>query len=501
MHRDDLAWTEVARERIEGADFEGRLKAMVALIGCDAAADLFLPRSRILYADVQIDPDSATRQELLRALDEHVPHQMGEMDLDWEVTGRGTVRIAAIALETLKEALDLASAAGIHVGKFSSLADPADFPRSPDFCGRGANVPLSSLIESASPGKARKMPYAALANGWTNLLGASGHRFPRIRRTGAAVAVALVGVLGISGLLWTVLAPDSKTRERAQEEWSEGGPASGTSLAEPALAARGRESMGMAGDLLRPRPPDVHADSRQLSDLWRRSELQAPGDDAGIAVASLSPALIPAQPHVQPPQQAGRGTPEGLDAASDLLRQRPSVVQVDALELSDLWRRSGLQAPGDDAGTPVASLSPALIPAQPHVQPPQQAGRGTPEGLDTASDLLRQRPSVVQVDAQRLSDLWRRTELRVHADDVGFVVASLPTSLALTQPHAPPRPQAGQDAPESLDTANDLLRQRPPVAHVDSQRLVGLVEIGAGFRCTPRATSASSWRPCRLRWP
>ena len=58
MYRDGHAWTELAKERIEGADFKKRMKAMAALIENDAAADLFFPRSQILYADVQIDPDS-----------------------------------------------------------------------------------------------------------------------------------------------------------------------------------------------------------------------------------------------------------------------------------------------------------------------------------------------------------------------------------------------------------------------------------------------------------
>ena len=478
MHRDDLAWTEVAKERIGGADFEKRLNAMVALIGNDAAADLFFPRNQIVYADVQIDPDSATRQELERALDEHMPHQIGEMDLDWEVTGQGTVRVAAIALETLKAALDLASAGGIRIGKFSSLADPADFPRSPNFCGRGANVPLHSLIESASPGKARKLPFAELGNGWRKLLGASGHRFPQFRRTGAAVAVALIGVLGISGLLWSALAPESKTREQSLEDWSEGVLASGRPLAEPAFAARALESMGTADDLLRSRPPVIHADSRQLSDLWSRSGLQAPGDDAGTAVASLSTTLALTQPHVLPPPQGGHDAPEGLDTANDLLQLRPPIVHADPQRLSDLWRQSELQAPADDSDTTVADLPTILALAQPHVPFHPQAGNVTPESLGIANEFLRQRPSVVLVDAQQLSDLWRRSELQVPADDVGIAVASLPTTSTLVRPHAPSLPQAGNDAPESLDTANELLRQRSPVVLVDAQQLSDLWSRG-----------------------
>ena len=474
MHRDDLAWTEVAKERIEGADFEERLNAMVALIGTDAAADLLFPRSQIVYADVQIDPDSASRQELERALDEHMPHQIGEMDLDWEVTGQGTVRVAAIALETLKAALDLASAGGIRIGKFSSLADPADFPRSPNFCGRGANVPLHSLIENASPGKARKLRFAELGNGWMNLLCAAGHRFPRSWRTGAAFAVALVGVLGISGLLWSALAPESQTREQSLEEWSKGGLVSGTSLAEPAFAARAREGMGTADDPLRLRPPVVHADSRQLSDLWSRSGLQAPGDDAGIAVAALSTALAPTQPLVLPSPQGGHDAPADLETANDLLQLRPPIVHADTQRLSDLWRRSELQAPAEDSDTTVAALPTILALAQPHVPFHPQAGNVAPESLGTVNEFLRQRPSVVLVDAQQLSDLWRRSELQVPADNVGIAVASLPTTSTLARPHAPSLPQAGNDAPESLDTANELLRQRSPVVLVDAQQLSDL---------------------------
>ena len=271
-----------------------------------------------------------------------------------------------------------------------------------------------------------------------------------------------------------MLAPESKTREQSLEGWSEGGLVSGTSLAEPAFAARALESMGTADDLLRLPPPVVHADSRQLSDLWSRSGLQAPGDDAGIAVAALSTALAPTQPLVLPSPQGGHDAPEGLETASDLLQLRPPIVHADSQRLSDLWRRSELQAPAEDSDTTVAALPTILALAQPHVPFHPQAGNVAPESLGTANEFLLQRPSVVLVDAQQLSDLWNRSELQVPADNVGIAVASLPTTSTLARPHAPSLSQAGNDAPESLDTANELLRRRSPVVLVDAQQLSDL---------------------------
>ncbi len=377
MHREDRAWAEVAKERIEGADFEERLKTMVALIGHDTAADLLFPRDRIFYADVQIDPGSATRQVLERALNAHMPQQIGELGLDWEVTGQGTVRVAAIALETLKEALDLALAAGIRVGRFSSLADPADFPRPPDFRGRDAYVPLSSLIKKASPDKSRMIPVAERVNGLMQLLGGNGHRFPQLRQSGAAIAIALAAALGTSALLWNALPPESGISGQPLEEESEEGLALGKSMAESAFAALAPESIGTANDLLRQRPPAVHADTQQLSDSWHRSALQAPDDGASITVASPTAALALTQPHVPHGPTEGNA-PERLDTADDLLRQRPPAMHADTQQLSDSWRRSALQAPDDGAGITVASATAALALTQPQVLPGPRAEDDAP---------------------------------------------------------------------------------------------------------------------------
>ncbi|MYF88091.1 MAG: hypothetical protein F4186_01075, partial [Boseongicola sp. SB0676_bin_33] len=463
MYRDDLAWAEVARARIKGPDFDERMKAMVALIEDDAAADLLFPRSQILYADVRVDPDSTTRQELERVLCEHMPHGTGELDLDWEVTVHGAVRVAAISVETLKEALDFASAQGIRVGELSSLADPVDFPRSPRFCGRDAEVPLASMIEDASISKARKIPIpglipaARMGGRLMHLLGTAGHRFPQRQRTGAMFAAALAAALGVAALLWTALPPESTTFEQALGKGPESGLATGAPVTGPELAAQAPESVDTESGLLLHQPPVAHTDARQLSGLWRRSELQAPAEGAGIAPAPLTKALASTQPRFPPLPTAGREAPQRADTASGLLLQQPPVVQADAGRLADLWRRSELQAPANGAGIFAEPLPTAQTLALPHVPPSPQAGHEAPQRVDIANGLLLQQPPDVHADAHQVADQWRQGQIRVPAGEVGMTAAPLPSSLALAQPHLPPSPPAGRGAPQREDAAIGLL--------------------------------------------
>ena len=135
MRRDNGKWQEVAAEKIEGADIEERLMALVARVDDGAPVDLFLPRDQILYTDVAIQSEDTARSEIERALEGATPYAVEDLDLDWEMTAAGEARVAAIALETLDEAVAFAEVRGLKIGGFSSLADPSDFPRMPDFTG------------------------------------------------------------------------------------------------------------------------------------------------------------------------------------------------------------------------------------------------------------------------------------------------------------------------------------------------------------------------------
>ena len=135
MRRDNGKWQEVAAEKIEGADIEQRLMALVERIENDAPVDLFLPRDQILYTDVEVTSEDRQRDQILKALEGATPYPTDELDIDWEMTGPTTARVAAIALETLDEAVAFAEVRGIKVGGFSSLDIDDNFPRPPDFTG------------------------------------------------------------------------------------------------------------------------------------------------------------------------------------------------------------------------------------------------------------------------------------------------------------------------------------------------------------------------------
>ena len=135
MRRETDNWQEVAAEKIEGADIEERLMALVERVDDGAPVELFLPRDQILYTDVAITAEENARDEIEAALKGATPYAVEDLDLDWEMIAPDTARVAAIALETLDEAVAFAEVRGLKIGGFSSLADPKDFPRQPDFSG------------------------------------------------------------------------------------------------------------------------------------------------------------------------------------------------------------------------------------------------------------------------------------------------------------------------------------------------------------------------------
>jgi hypothetical protein len=149
MRRDNGNWQEVAAEKIEGADIEQRLMALADRVESDAPVELFLPRDQILYSDIEISSEDNAQADIEAALDGATPYVLDDLDLDWEMTGPTTARVAAIALETLDEAVAFAEVRGIKVGGFSSLAEPDDFPRFPNFTGH--NIFLEEDTEDEEP--------------------------------------------------------------------------------------------------------------------------------------------------------------------------------------------------------------------------------------------------------------------------------------------------------------------------------------------------------------
>ena len=125
-------WLEIAVEKIDGADIEERLKSMISRIDPAVPVELFLPHDQILYSDISIS-GIPTRDQIAAGLEGMTPYALEDLAFDFEILGPGKARVAVIAQDTLDEALAFAEARNLKVAGYSSLADPADFPRNPDF--------------------------------------------------------------------------------------------------------------------------------------------------------------------------------------------------------------------------------------------------------------------------------------------------------------------------------------------------------------------------------
>ncbi|NNE86497.1 MAG: hypothetical protein HKN27_00345 [Silicimonas sp.] len=159
MRREAGRWREVAVEKIDSHDIEDRLQAMAEQIDEGAPVDVFLPKDQILYTDLDVTSEDNAQAEIERAVEGMTPYTLDEVAIDWEMVGPGKARVAAIARETLDEAFAFAESRGRSVAGYSSLADPVDFPRMPDFGGMDtiddedpiAPVPFASSRPRSEP--------------------------------------------------------------------------------------------------------------------------------------------------------------------------------------------------------------------------------------------------------------------------------------------------------------------------------------------------------------
>src|SRR5699024_7314671 len=97
-----------------GADL-ARLRAM-ATAGDDGAAlpvTLVIPDDQILYTTLTVAPGADREQAVGRALDGLTPYAIEDLAFDWRGEG-DSVRVAAVARQTLREAADFARQYGFE---------------------------------------------------------------------------------------------------------------------------------------------------------------------------------------------------------------------------------------------------------------------------------------------------------------------------------------------------------------------------------------------------
>ena len=135
MRRNGENWVEENHEKIDSPDIEDRLKSLIEPVEAGAAVMLFLPREQILFTSVELDAAKPPREQIERAMDGRTPYALDELSIDWETESGNTVRVAAIARDTLDEAAAFAEVRDLRIAGYSTLFSGADFPRLPRFDG------------------------------------------------------------------------------------------------------------------------------------------------------------------------------------------------------------------------------------------------------------------------------------------------------------------------------------------------------------------------------
>ncbi|MEN0079583.1 MAG: hypothetical protein AAF753_10775 [Pseudomonadota bacterium] len=96
---------------------------------------LILPNDQILYDVFEIDdgPGSELPAAVGRALDGRTPYALSELAYDFRSLGHGKVQVAAVAQQTLTEAMDFARKAGFNGAAFTAMPPLARFDGMPIF--------------------------------------------------------------------------------------------------------------------------------------------------------------------------------------------------------------------------------------------------------------------------------------------------------------------------------------------------------------------------------
>lgn len=139
LHRaGDAGWHLVGEVALDAADLAGELAALRAraaeIDASGLASKLILPEEQIKYLDLAAEdaPAGDIGALVANALDGATPYALEELAFDWVLTD-GRVQVAAVARETLEEALAFAREHRFNPVSFVARPDPARFSAEPFF--------------------------------------------------------------------------------------------------------------------------------------------------------------------------------------------------------------------------------------------------------------------------------------------------------------------------------------------------------------------------------
>ncbi len=150
LHRTYSGWAPVGDVAFDAPDLPGAMTALqerASNLPGDATCKLVIPDDQIKYLSLETsgDPDEAVRG----ALEGATPYAVDDLEYDWTAEG-GTIRVAAVAIETLGEAEDFAVQHGFKPVSFAAMPADGAFGGEPFFgATRWAadNLPKGTKIE------------------------------------------------------------------------------------------------------------------------------------------------------------------------------------------------------------------------------------------------------------------------------------------------------------------------------------------------------------------
>ncbi|WP_456386468.1 hypothetical protein [Profundibacter sp.] len=154
LHRSGDAWHTVGSVSLDDTEFSEKLgflrQTAAALESSGVTTKLVIPNSQILFTTVKADgPTDAERHAQIRsALIGATPYEIDDLAYDWTIVD-GSVRVAAVARETLAEAESFANEHGFNPLSFVATPIDGQFSEAEPFF--GTSQIANSLLDSADP--------------------------------------------------------------------------------------------------------------------------------------------------------------------------------------------------------------------------------------------------------------------------------------------------------------------------------------------------------------
>ncbi len=131
------AWRHLGSVDFTSSDFQGELARLRAMATGDGTGStlpvtLIIPDDQILYTTLTVAPGADREHAVGRALDGLTPYAIEDLAFDWEGDG-DSVRVAAVARQTLREARDFAGQYGFDGQGYCAVPEAGLYPGEPVF--------------------------------------------------------------------------------------------------------------------------------------------------------------------------------------------------------------------------------------------------------------------------------------------------------------------------------------------------------------------------------